>query len=81
MKSSDPYAATDTLDAALLQVIVTRLETRGKHPLFEKMLQDYLEAMQIDTARRCSTWGVAPALPRAQSRAAAAFRDVCSALI
>ena len=39
MKSSDPYAATDRLDDALLQVIVTRLETRGKHPLFEKMLQ------------------------------------------
>src|ERR1700754_522309 len=47
MKSSDPYAATDELDDLLLQVIVTRLEARGKHPLFEKMLQDYLDAMQI----------------------------------
>jgi len=50
MKSSDPYAVTDKLDDSLLQVIVTRLETRGKHPLFERMLQDYLDAMQIDTA-------------------------------
>ena len=32
MKSSDPYAVTDKLDDSLLQVIVTRLETRGRHP-------------------------------------------------
>ena len=51
MTSSDPYAVTDKLDAALLEVIVTRLEVRGKHPLFEKMLRDYLDAMQIDTAK------------------------------
>lgn len=51
MKPNDPYAATDKLDESLLQVIVTRLETRGKHPLFEKMLQDYLDAMQIDAAK------------------------------
>jgi Arc/MetJ family transcription regulator len=43
MKSSDPYAVTDSLDDALLQVIVTRLETRGRHPAFEKMLMDYLK--------------------------------------
>jgi ubiquinone/menaquinone biosynthesis C-methylase UbiE len=51
MKPSDPYAVTDKLDDALLQVIVTRLETRGKHPVFEGMLHDYLDAMQIDTAK------------------------------
>src|SRR5688572_3228199 len=55
MKFSDPYAATDKLDASLLQVIVTRLEMRGKHPLFERMLQDYLDAMQIDTAKTAKT--------------------------
>ena len=69
MKSSDPYAATDKLDAALLKVIVTRLETRGKHPLFEKMLKDYLEAMQIDTAEAvldlgCGTGVAARAIAR-----------------
>ena len=52
-----------------LQVIVTRLETRGKHPLFEKMLQDYLDAMQIDTASTvldigCGTGVAARAIAR-----------------
>ena len=51
MASSDPYATTDKLDDALLQVIVTRLEVRARHPQFEKMLRDYLDAMQIDKAR------------------------------
>src|SRR5260221_14225636 len=51
MGAVDPYALTDKLDDSLLQVIVTRLEARGKHPLFAKMLQDYLEAMRIDTAK------------------------------
>ena len=69
MKSSDPYAATDKLDDSLLQVIVTRLEARGKHPLFEKMLQDYLDAMQIDTAKTvldigCGTGVAARAIAR-----------------
>ena len=45
MTSNDPYAETDRLDDSLLQVIVTRLETRGRHPAFEKMLTDYLNAM------------------------------------
>src|SRR5688572_19597959 len=69
MKFSDPYAATDKLDASLLQVIVTRLEMRGKHPLFERMLQDYLDAMQIDTAKTvldigCGTGVAARAIAR-----------------
>ena len=69
MKSSDPYAVTDKLDDSLLQVIVTRLETRGKHPLFERMLQDYLDAMQIDTAETvldigCGTGVAARAIAR-----------------
>jgi ubiquinone/menaquinone biosynthesis C-methylase UbiE len=69
MKPSDPYAATDKLDDSLLQVIVTRLETRGKHRLFEKMLQDYLDAMQIDEAKTvldigCGTGVAARAIAR-----------------
>jgi ubiquinone/menaquinone biosynthesis C-methylase UbiE len=47
----DPYASTDNLDDSILQVIIARLEKRGKHPQFEKMLQDYLDAMQIDAAK------------------------------
>ena len=69
MKSSDPYAVTDSLDASLLQVIVTRLETRGRHPAFEKMLMDYLNAMSIDTAKTvldmgCGTGVAARAIAR-----------------
>ena len=50
MAAADPYAATDKLDDAMLQVVVTRLETRGKHPRFVKILQQYLDAMDIDAA-------------------------------
>ena len=34
----------------MLQVVVTRLETRGKHPRFVKILQQDLDAMDIDAA-------------------------------
>jgi predicted TPR repeat methyltransferase len=69
MKSSDPHAETDRLDDSLLQVIATRLETRGRHPEFEKMLIDYLNAMHIDTARTvldmgCGTGVAARAIAR-----------------
>jgi len=69
MKPNDPYAATDKLDESLLQVVVTRLETRGKHPLFQRMLQDYLDAMQIDEAKTvldigCGTGVAARAIAR-----------------
>jgi ubiquinone/menaquinone biosynthesis C-methylase UbiE len=69
MKSIDPYAVTDRLDDSLLQVIVTRLEARGKHPQFERMLRDYLDAMQIDTAKTvldigCGTGVAARAIAR-----------------
>jgi ubiquinone/menaquinone biosynthesis C-methylase UbiE len=50
MSPSDPYALTDQLDDTLIEVIVTRLEARGKHPAFARMLQDYLDAMAIDAA-------------------------------
>ena len=64
-----PYAITDQLDDSLLLVIVTRLEARGKHPLFEKMLQDYLDAMHIDEAKTvldigCGTGVAARAIAR-----------------
>jgi len=69
MKPSDPYAVTDKLDDSLLQVIVRRLETRGKHPIFDGMLRDYLDAMQIDTAKAvldigCGTGVAARAIAR-----------------
>jgi SAM-dependent methyltransferase len=69
MKSNDPYAATDKLDNSLLEVIVTRLEARGKHPMFDGMLRDYLDAMQIDKANTvldigCGTGVAARAIAR-----------------
>jgi ubiquinone/menaquinone biosynthesis C-methylase UbiE len=50
MPALDPYHITDKLDDAILDVIVTRLESRGKHPRFQSMLDDYLDCMAIDSA-------------------------------
>ena len=50
MSGLDPYHITNKLDDAVLDVIVTRLETRGKHPLFMGMLRDYLDCMEIEKA-------------------------------
>ena len=51
MASSDPYRVTDKLDDAVLDTIATRLEVRGRHPVFVRMLDEYLDAMGIDDAR------------------------------
>jgi predicted TPR repeat methyltransferase len=66
---SDPFARTDTLDDTLLQAIVARLEARGRHPFFAKMLQEYLGAMPIDAAKTvldmgCGTGVAARAIAR-----------------
>jgi ubiquinone/menaquinone biosynthesis C-methylase UbiE len=50
MSTMDVFGMTDKLDETMLDVMVTRLEVRGRHPVFSKMLQDYLEAMAIDSA-------------------------------
>jgi ubiquinone/menaquinone biosynthesis C-methylase UbiE len=57
MPPLDPYHTTNKLDDAVLDVIVTRLESRGKHPLFEGMLRDYLDEMDIDGAGRVLDMG------------------------
>ncbi len=46
----DPYRITDKLEDVLLDVMVSRLEARGEHWFFQKVLRDYLDAMDIDTA-------------------------------
>jgi SAM-dependent methyltransferase len=66
---SDPFASTDKLDETLLQAIVMRLEARGRHPFFMKMLQEYLDAMPIDAAKTvldlgCGTGVAARAIAR-----------------
>ena len=65
----DPYGDTDQLDNDLLDVIVARLEARGKHPGFDRMLHDYATAMQIDGAKTvldlgCGTGVAARAIAR-----------------
>ena len=51
MTSIDPYRVTDKLDDAVLDAIVTRLEVRGRHPVFVRMMDEYLDAMGIDDAK------------------------------
>ena len=46
----DPYRITDKLEDGLLDVMVSRLEARGAHWFFQKVLREYLDAMDIDSA-------------------------------
>jgi len=50
MATVDVYRITDQLDDATLDVLVTRLEARGKHPKFLEMMREYFNAMGIDSA-------------------------------
>jgi hypothetical protein len=50
MSTADVYRITDKLDDPTLDVLVTRLEARGKHPHFMRMMQEYLDVMRIDSA-------------------------------
>jgi len=50
MSTVDVYRVTDTLDEATLEALAQRLEARGKHPRFIEMMQQYLDAMEIDSA-------------------------------
>src|SRR5215218_9430531 len=50
MGALDPFRMTDKLEDPLLEVMVSRLEVRGKHWFFQKALRDYLDAMDIDSA-------------------------------
>lgn len=43
----DPFGRTDKLDDGMLEALAQRFEARGKHPLFSRMLGEYLEAMNI----------------------------------
>jgi len=50
MSTVDVYRITDQLDEATLDALVGRLEARGRHPRFIGMMQQYLDAMDIDSA-------------------------------
>jgi ubiquinone/menaquinone biosynthesis C-methylase UbiE len=44
----DPFRLTNKLDASALDVMITRLEARGRHPNFVGPLSAYLDRMEID---------------------------------
>ena len=50
MATVDVYRITDQLDDPTLDAVAARLEARGKHPRFIAMMQEYLGAMEIDSA-------------------------------
>jgi hypothetical protein len=62
MIPADPYGRTDKLADSLLDVLVARLEARGKHPFFEQMLTEYLDVMQIGKRGRSWIGAVGPEL-------------------
>ncbi len=69
MGTVDVYRITNELDGATLDVLVTRLEARGKHPRFAEMMREYLDSMAIDSARSvldlgCGTGVAARAIAR-----------------
>lgn len=69
MRIVDVYRITNQLDNSTLDVIAARLEARGKHPRVIEMMEDYLEAMQIDNAKDvldigCGTGVVSRAIAR-----------------
>ena len=52
MGAVDVYRVTTELDNNTLDVLITRLEARGKHPRFIHMMNEYLDAMDINTKRK-----------------------------
>jgi len=50
MGTADVYRISDSLDDSTLEVLATRLESRGKNPRFMAMMNDYFDAMKIETA-------------------------------
>ncbi len=51
MAAVDMYRITAQLDDPTLDILVQRLEVRGRQPRFRQMMRDYLDAMDIDAAR------------------------------
>lgn len=69
MTKLDPYSITNKLDATAIGAITTRLETRGENLYFQKMLADYLDALEPANLQRvlevgCGTGVATRALAR-----------------
>lgn len=72
MNAVDVYRITDQLDDVTLDALITRLEARGRHPRFIAMMQEYFDAMDIDSALAvldlgCGTGVAARAIARRKS--------------
>lgn len=52
MSTVDVYRVTAELDDPTLDVMIARLETRGRQPRFARMMHEYLDAMNIAGASR-----------------------------
>jgi ubiquinone/menaquinone biosynthesis C-methylase UbiE len=52
MSAFDVYGMTDKLSDSIADVIVARLEARGKNARFQHMMHEYFDAMQIDSAKQ-----------------------------
>ena len=46
--ASDPYSNPDVQSEATVQAMITRLEERGNHPEFQRMIADYVSTIKID---------------------------------
>ena len=69
LSSPDVYGRTHRLDPQTVEAIATRLERRGKHPFFIRVIEEYLAELDLDAARAvldfgCGTGIVARALAR-----------------
>jgi ubiquinone/menaquinone biosynthesis C-methylase UbiE len=69
MPAVDVYRITNELDDPTLDVMIARLETRGRQPRFVQMMHEYLDAMTIARAGRmldlgCGTGVVSRAIAR-----------------
>lgn len=86
-KTFDVYGNTQSLDEPILEAVATRLEARGKHPTFQRMLHEYLDCMNIDNAESvldlgCGTGFAAREIAkRSNFNGRVAGIDISSALI
>lgn len=50
-RPADVYGRTDELDGRTLQAIARRLEARGAHPRYQRMIADYLDRIPLETVQ------------------------------
>ena len=80
-----PFRTTDKLEDALLDVMVSRLEVRGKHWFFQKVLREYLDTMDIDSAETvldmgCGTGVAARTIARPSAKRRLLASSTCHTL-